>query len=72
MAVADGKAVVELHHARQAGAEVLKILLLGLAPLHLADGIETGQEHEEKVLGGGDVLRPQVYLRAEDVLLLFL
>ena len=49
-AVSDAHAVVEPHHVRQTGFEVFEVLLLRTTPLHLADGIETGQEHIKQVL----------------------
>ena len=68
--IAEVKAIVELEHAGQTGLEVVEVLLLRLAPLHLADGVETRKEHVEQVLGSRDVFRPQVHLRSKDVLLL--
>ena len=43
VAVADADAVVVLHEAGEAAAEVLVVFLLGAAPLYFAHGAESGQ-----------------------------
>lgn len=43
VAVCDADAVVVLHEAGEASAEVLVVFLLGAAPLYFAHGAEAGQ-----------------------------
>ena len=51
-------------------AEAHPVLHPGLAPLHLAQRRQTGQEHVLQVVVRSDVLRPEVCLHAEDMRLL--
>ena len=48
-------------------AETHPVLHTGLAPLHLAQRRQTGQEHVLQVVVRSDVLRPEVCLHAEDM-----
>ena len=48
--------------------ELLIVLLVGSRPLHFGQGGQTGQQHIFHVFGSGDVFRPKVGLRTQDVL----
>ena len=54
---------------REPGPEALEVLVRGLAPLDLAESHETRQKHVLEMFLRGDILRPEVGLDAEDMLL---
>lgn len=62
--------VIDFHHVRHSGFEIIIILALRVCPLHLTHGIDAWQHHIFHMRHGGYELRPQVLLRAKNMLLL--
>ena len=70
-AVVDMEMVVEGELMVESVFEIVEVFEFRICPLHFADGVETREEHVEEMVRIGDIFTPEVYLRSEDEMLLF-